>query len=109
MVARALSRGSRGARRAAGPVRGGRGEARASRRRAQAEGWICAGDDTEARGRGVAGEALNGSGGALRAAAYMEAGAPPRGWRGRVLWLVSVEVSCCFDPVRVGERAGVGS
>lgn len=100
MVARALSRGSRGARRAAGPVRGGRGEARASRRRPQAEGWICAGDDTEA---------LNGSGGALRAAAYMEAGAPPRGWRGRVLWLVSVEVSCCFDPVRVGERAGVGS
>ena len=36
----------------------------------------------------------------------MEAGVPPRGWRGRVLWLVSVEVSCCFDPVRVGGRAG---
>ena len=50
---------------------------------------------------------MNGSGGALRAAAahMVEAGAPPRGGRGRVLWLVSVEVSCCLDPV----RAGVGS
>jgi hypothetical protein len=46
----------------------------------------CSGDDTEARGRSVASEAVNGSGGALQAAvAYMEAGAPPRGWRKGVL------------------------
>jgi hypothetical protein len=57
-------------------------------------GGFARGDEAEARGRGVAGEeAVNGSGGALRAAACMEAGAPPRGGRGRVLWLVSVEVS----------------
>ena len=65
MVARALSRGSRGARRCAArdpSAAARRGEARASGRRAQADGWICAGDDTVARGRGVAGEALNGSG-----------------------------------------------
>ncbi|RLN19843.1 uncharacterized protein C2845_PM02G04150 [Panicum miliaceum] len=37
----------------------------------------------------------------------MEAGAPPRGGRGRVLWLVSVEVSCCPDPVRAGVGSGV--
>jgi hypothetical protein len=92
VVALALSRaGPRGSLRAAGPVHDG--EARASRR-AQAEGRNCSGDDTEARGRGFASEAVNGSGGALRAAAaYMEAGAPPRGWRWGVLWLVSVEVS----------------
>lgn len=91
MVALALSRaGPRGSLRAAGPVHGG--EARASRR-AQAEGRNCSGDDTEACGRGVASDAVNGSGGALRAAAaYMEAGAPPRGWRWGVLWLVSVEI-----------------
>jgi hypothetical protein len=61
-----------------------------------------------ARGRGVACGAVNGSGGALRAAAAnMESGAPPRGGRGRVLWLVSVEVSCCPDPVRAGVGSGV--
>lgn len=103
MVALALSRGSRGARR--GEAR--RGVQGGGRRRRG--GRNCARDDAEAPGRGVAGEAVNGSGRALRAAAYMDAGAPPRGWRGRVLWLVSVEVSCCFDPVRVGGRAGVGS
>jgi hypothetical protein len=92
VVALALSRvGPRGSLRAAGPVHGG--EVRASRT-AQAEGRNCSGDDTEARGRGFASEAVNGSGGALRAAAaYMEAEAPPRGWRWGVLWLVSVEVS----------------
>ncbi|TVU45241.1 hypothetical protein EJB05_04719, partial [Eragrostis curvula] len=37
----------------------------------------------------------------------MDAGAPPRGGRGRVLWLVTVEVSCRVDPVRVW-WAGVG-
>jgi hypothetical protein len=73
-------------------------------------GGFARGDEAEARGRGVAGEeAVNGSGGALRAAACMEAGAPPRGGRGRVLWLVSVEVS--LPPrsgVGLGGRAGVG-
>jgi len=71
-------------------------------------GFLARDDEAEARGRGVAGGAVNGSGGALRAAAaHMEAGAPPRGGRGRVLWLVSVEVSCCLDPVRAGDGSGV--
>jgi hypothetical protein len=37
----------------------------------------------------------------------MDAGAPPRGGRGRVLWLVTIEVSCRVDLVRVW-WAGVG-
>jgi hypothetical protein len=89
VVALALSRaGPRGSLRAAGPVHGG--EARASRR-AQAEGQNCSGDDTEARGRGFASEAVNGSGGALRAAAaYMEAGAPP------LIWMILDLVLTCI-------------
>ncbi|CAN6164284.1 unnamed protein product [Urochloa humidicola] len=33
-----------------------------------------------------------GSGGALQTVAYMEAGAPPRGEQGRLLWFVHVKV-----------------
>jgi hypothetical protein len=50
---------------------------------------------------------VNGSGGRLRAAWYMDAGAQPRGGRVRVFLLVTVEVSCRVDPVRV-RWAGVG-
>lgn len=76
-------------------------------RREGRRGWrASAGDETEAGGRGGG---VNGSGGwlPLRAAWHMDAGAPPRGWRGRVLWLVTVEVSCRVDPVLVS-WAGVG-
>jgi hypothetical protein len=89
VVALTLSRaGPRGSLRAAGPVHGV--EARASRR-VQAEGQNCSGDDTEARGRGFTSEAVNGSGGALRAAAaYMEAGAPP------LIWMILDLVLTCI-------------
>jgi hypothetical protein len=44
---------------------------------------------------------VNGSGGRLRAAWYMDAGAQPRGGRVRLLWFVTVEVSFRVDPMRV--------
>ncbi|CAN6304218.1 unnamed protein product [Urochloa humidicola] len=53
--------------------------------------WICVGDAAEACRCGVMVEAMIGSCEALQTAAYMEAGAPPRGEQVRLLWLVCVK------------------